>query len=64
MTRRTRKLIVTGAAIATVGLAGGGVALAADGEDKPPNEVRLVVNEHDDCPDKGNTGTTDPASEL
>ncbi|WP_328441514.1 hypothetical protein OG828_39610 [Streptomyces sp. NBC_00457] len=52
MTRRTRKLLVTGAALATVTLAGGGIALAADGDEAPRENVRFVVTDHDDCPEK------------
>jgi len=55
MTRRTCKLVVTGAALAVVGLAGGGVALAADANEAPREQVRFVVEEgtanHDDCPE-------------
>ncbi|MFD7402783.1 hypothetical protein ACFV7R_08955 [Streptomyces sp. NPDC059866] len=69
MTRRTRNLIVTASVLAAAGLAGGGVALAADGGEPPREQVRFVVEEgtgatnHDDCPDKG-TGADDPASAL
>jgi hypothetical protein len=78
MTRRTKKAIVTVSVLAAAGLAGGGVALAADGDETPREQVRFVVEEggsgaadHDDCPwkDGGGTatpsaGTGDPASEL
>ena len=60
--------MVTGA-LTTLALAGGvGVALAADGDDKPTGQVRLVVDDGKegadgkdgkdgkDCPDKGGTG--------
>ncbi|WP_210574993.1 hypothetical protein [Streptomyces sp. GESEQ-4] len=65
MTRRTRKLLVTGAALATVSLAGGGIALAVDGDEAPRETVRFVVTDHDDCPDKDSTAPSDdPASAL
>jgi hypothetical protein len=58
--------MVTGA-LTTLALAGGvGVALAADGDDKPTGQVRLVVDDGKegadgkdgkDCPDKGGTGS-------
>ncbi|MEU7661500.1 hypothetical protein [Streptomyces lincolnensis] len=69
MTRPTRTWMVTGA-LTTLALAGGvGVALAADGDDKPAGQVRLVVDDGktgEDCPNKGSTSTagTDPASDL
>lgn len=67
MTRRTRNSIVTASLLAAAGLAGGGVALAADGGESPREQVRFVVEEgaanHDDCPEK-TTGTDDPASAL
>lgn len=69
MTRPTRTWIVTGA-LTTLALAGGvGAALAADGDDKPAGQIRLVVDDGkdgEDCPNKGSTGaaTTDPASDL
>ncbi|WP_210586618.1 hypothetical protein [Streptomyces sp. GESEQ-35] len=61
MTGRTRKLVVTGAALAIAGLAGGGVALAADGDEPPRDQIRFVVEESssvtsdDDCPEKGSS---------
>ncbi|MEV7885329.1 hypothetical protein ACWD3I_36085 [Streptomyces sp. NPDC002817] len=65
MTRRTRKLFVTGAVLAAAGLTGGGVALAVGEGDEPSRDrVRFVVTENDhDCPEKS-TGTDTPASEL
>ncbi len=69
MTRRTRNFLVIGGALATLGLAGGGIALAADGDEPPREQVRFVVEENgtdEDCPWKngGTTPTDDPASEL
>jgi hypothetical protein len=56
MTRPTRTWIVTGA-LTTLALAGGvGVALAADGDDKPTGQVRLVVDDAKDGTD-GTDGT-------
>ncbi|GGW57024.1 hypothetical protein [Streptomyces caelestis] len=45
MTRRTKKAIVTVSVLAAAGLAGGGVALAADGDETPREQVRFVVEE-------------------
>ena len=45
MTRRTKKAIVTVSVLAAAGLAGGGVALAADGDGTPREQVRFVVEE-------------------
>ncbi|WDV50453.1 hypothetical protein PV963_08805 [Streptomyces coeruleorubidus] len=77
MTRRTKKAIVTVSVLAAAGLTGGGVALAADGDETPHEQVRFVVEEGtssgggaaggEDCPWK-DAGTApsggDPASEL
>ncbi|MEV1082938.1 hypothetical protein AB0I98_32755 [Streptomyces sp. NPDC050211] len=65
MTRRTRILLVTGGALTAATLAGGGIALAADGDEAPRENVRFVVTDHDDCPDKDGTAPSDdPASAL
>ncbi|GGX09475.1 hypothetical protein [Streptomyces lomondensis] len=70
---RTKKAIVTVSVLAAAGLAGGGAALAADGDETPREQVRFVVEEGtssgggEDCPWKdGGTapGGGDPASEL
>ncbi|MBZ9643089.1 MULTISPECIES: hypothetical protein [unclassified Streptomyces] len=68
MTRRTRKFLVTGGALAVVGLAGGGVALAADGDEPPREQIRFVVEEggtdgREDCPWKDGGGTTTPSGD-
>ncbi|MET9819231.1 MULTISPECIES: hypothetical protein [unclassified Streptomyces] len=76
MTRRTKKAIATVSVLAAAGLAGGGAALAAEGDGTPREQIRFVVEEGtpaggtadgEDCPRKGG-GTTpgggDPASEL
>ncbi|MDQ1043984.1 hypothetical protein [Streptomyces sp. V4I2] len=64
MTRRTRTMIVTASVLAAAGLTGGGVALAADADESPRDQVRFVVEEGDhDCPEKA-TGTNNPASQL
>jgi hypothetical protein len=78
MTRRirNRKTLVV-AVLAAAGLAGGGVALAADGDEGQREKVRFVVEEgtaeegaHDsgtrtwtreDCPDKDGTSGTPSA---
>ncbi|MDQ1030740.1 hypothetical protein QF035_008322 [Streptomyces umbrinus] len=78
MTRRirNRKILVV-AVLAAAGLAGGGVALAADSDEAPREKVRFVVEEgtaeegtHDsgtrtwtreDCPDKDGTSGTPSA---
>ncbi|MEU9960333.1 hypothetical protein [Streptomyces sp. NPDC050982] len=78
MTRRirNRKILVV-AVLAAAGLAGGGVALAADGDEAPRETVRFVVEEgtaedgaadngtrtwtREDCPDKDGTGSTPSA---
>ncbi|MGP4008248.1 hypothetical protein [Streptomyces sp. 4N124] len=57
MTRRTRILLVTGGALTAATLAGGGLALAADGDEPTREQVRFVVEEgsptnSDDCPEK------------
>ncbi|MER5212799.1 hypothetical protein ABT063_20005 [Streptomyces sp. NPDC002838] len=72
MTRRTKKAIVTVSFIAAAGLAGGGVALAADGEKTPREQVRFVVEEGDssgggaadreDCPWKDGGGSATPSA--
>jgi hypothetical protein len=76
MTRRTKKAIVTASVLAAAGLTGGGVALAADGDETPRQQIRFVVEEgtpsgggavgDEDCPwkDGGTAPSGDPASEL
>ncbi|WP_409473174.1 hypothetical protein [Streptomyces sp. HC307] len=75
MTRRTKKALVTASVLAVAGLAGGGVALAADGGETPREQIRFVVEEDGsgaadraDCPWKDGGGTKapsdDPASAL
>lgn len=73
MTRRTKKALVTASVLAVAGLAGGGVALAADGDEAPREQIRFVVEEggaaadREDCPWKGGSTvppTSDPASVL
>lgn len=70
MTRRTRNYVVAAAVLAAAGLAGGGVAIAADGAEASPERTRFVVEEgtsgagaadHDDCPEKDGTGGTAPS---
>ena len=77
MTRRirNRKTLVV-AVLTAADLAGGGVALASDGDEAPRETVRFVVEEgaHDsgtrtwtreDCPDKDGTSgtpTADPSN--
>jgi hypothetical protein len=69
MTRRIRKTVVVAATVlAAAGLAGGGVALAADGDEAPREKVRFVVEEgasdtsgtgawsREDCPEKDRSG--------
>ncbi|GGK81391.1 hypothetical protein [Streptomyces flaveus] len=71
MTRRTRKTVVVAATVlAVAGLAGGGVAIAADGDRPPRDKVEFVVEEgtsnsgtsawsEEDCPEKdGGSGST------
>ncbi|WP_328870103.1 hypothetical protein OHT76_08360 [Streptomyces sp. NBC_00287] len=53
MTRRTRKLIVTVAALCATALTGGSTALAADGEKEPREQIRFVVTEKAECPESG-----------
>ncbi|MEV6172110.1 hypothetical protein AB0L99_28330 [Streptomyces sp. NPDC051954] len=55
MTRRTRKFLVIGATLTALTLAGGATALAADGDEAPRGQVRFVVTEHGDCPEKGSS---------
>ncbi|MFD5482270.1 hypothetical protein [Streptomyces hawaiiensis] len=45
ITRRTKKAIVTVSVLAAAGLAGGGAALASDGDETPREQVRFVVEE-------------------
>jgi hypothetical protein len=66
-------MAVTVSVLAAAGLAGGGVALAADSDETPHGQVRFVVEENgtapgawdpDDCPEKdgGGTGATTPSA--
>ncbi|CAL9323302.1 hypothetical protein ABZ568_05235 [Streptomyces olindensis] len=75
MTRRTKKAIVTVSVLAAAGLAGGGAALAAEGDEPPREQIRFVVEEGtpsggangEDCPWKDGGSAPrggDPASEL
>ncbi|GEC04551.1 hypothetical protein SSP24_22060 [Streptomyces spinoverrucosus] len=72
MTRRTKKVLVTASVLAAAGLAGGGVALAADGDEAPREQIRFVVEEggaadREDCPWKDSSTvapSSDPASAL
>ncbi|WP_151476779.1 hypothetical protein [Streptomyces albicerus] len=77
MTRRirNRKTVVVAAVLAAAGIAGGGVALAADGDEAPREEIRLVVEEgasdnsgtstwsREDCPEKDGSGGTTPSED-
>ncbi|MGW0823957.1 hypothetical protein [Streptomyces sp. NPDC002845] len=72
MTRRTRKTAVAAITVlAAAGLAGGGVALAAEGTEPPRERIHFVVEEdsavpdgstvREDCPDKGGSGGGTPS---
>ncbi|MFE9645857.1 hypothetical protein ACFYO0_17480 [Streptomyces sp. NPDC006365] len=73
MTRRTRKTVFVAATmLAAAGLAGGGVAIAADGDEPPRDKVEFVVEEgtsksgtslydREDCPEKNGTGGSSPS---
>lgn len=73
MTRRTRKTVFVAATMpAAAGLAGGGVAIAADGDEPPREKVESVVEEgtsnsgaglydREDCPEKDGTGGSSPS---
>ncbi|MEV0222695.1 hypothetical protein [Streptomyces sp. NPDC050704] len=76
MTRRIRKTAVLAATVlAAAGIAGGGVALAADGDEAPREQTRFVVEEgasddngtsawtREDCPEKDGGGSTGTPSE-
>ncbi|MFE6486644.1 hypothetical protein ACFVGN_27425 [Streptomyces sp. NPDC057757] len=67
--RRTRRTVAAAVVLTAVGLAGGGVAIAADGGGASAEQTRFVVREgapgsgaadHVDCPEK--TGTGGPAA--
>ncbi|NGO08179.1 hypothetical protein G5C60_11145 [Streptomyces sp. HC44] len=76
MTRRMRKTVVVAATVlAAAGLAGGGVAIAADGDEPPRDKVQFVVEEgssdsgagaydREDCPEKDGTGGTPSESTV
>lgn len=72
MTRRTKKAILTVSVLAAAGLAGGGVALAADGDEAPREQIRFVVEEgtsgsfadREDCPDKDRGSTPAPGPDT